>query len=292
MIDLKYPGTLAKLSKQLKNEIDKYCADKYDDGPRSHLGSSEIGHNCSKYLWLKFRWTFHKHHDGRQQRLFQRGHFEEPRFCGYLESVGFKVILFDEEAIARGETDKGKMQIRISACKGHFGGSIDGMAEREDFGKVLCEFKTKGTGKGFIELKEKGCKAKAPQHFSQQSIYGYKLGLKYSIYMAVNKNDDDLHIEVLELDHNLGADLERKAEMIIFSQEPPNGVSCSPAYFECSWCDAKDVCYSNAKPLVNCRSCKRCKPVEDAAWFCEHWQAIVPSKEAIFVACPEWESII
>lgn len=328
---------LPELSKQLKIDIDQFCKDKWNEGPRSHLGASEIGQSCSKYLWLKFRWTFYKVHDGRQQRLFQRGHFEEPRFISYLEGIGCKVQQFakalwyhlesesyfiddidflknrldidaqhcvdvthnlthlklaEEQGV---KFDKGKMQIRISAAKGHFGGSCDGICtlpERYNLPDVifLDEFKTKGTGKGFTELCKDKCKKKAPVHFAQQCIYGYKLNIKYGIYMVVNKNDDDLHVEAIELDWELGKDLERKAEMIVFATEPPAAVSCSPSYYECGFCDAKGVCYGTEQPLKNCRSCKHAFPTEDASWTCEHY-GIIP-KEAIPIHQPCWESII
>jgi len=278
--------TLKQLSTQLKSDIDSWCEYHFDDGARSHLGASEIGHSCAKYLWLKFRWTFYKKFDGRMQRLLNRGHFEEPRFIQYLEGIGCTVQQFDPEAIARGETDKGKMQIRISAAKGHFGGSVDsivGLPTRYNIeGNLLGEFKTQGLGKqgnkisNFEKLLKEGVVKYKPVHWAQQCIYGYKLGLQYSIYLSVNKNNDDLHLEVIKLDWNLGQSLERKAEMIIFAEEAPAGISCSPSYFECSYCDAKDICMHNAPALVNCRSCQRAYAVDNAEWMCHKWNAIIP----------------
>lgn len=293
--------TLAQLSKQLKTDIDSYCQEFYDSGPRSHLGASEIGHSCSKYLWFKFRWMFYKKFDGRMQRLLNRGHFEEARFVQYLNGIGCKVIQFDEKAIARGETDKGKMQLRISACKGHFGGSIDAEIELPTkYGipsRVLGEFKTQGLGKqgnkvsNFEKLVKQGVVDYKPVHWAQQCIYGYKRNLEYAVYLSVCKNDDELHLEVKKLDHFLGASLERKAEMIIFAEEPPNGVSCSRSYYKCGYCDAVELCYSNDQPLRNCRSCRHAKPVDDAQWLCGKWGNVIP-RDFIRQACLEWESII
>lgn len=334
-MNLESPGSLKQIAKQISTDIDAYCVKRYDDGPRSHLGASQIGKNCSKYLWFVFRWIKHTTHNGRQYRLFQRGHHEEPNFVAALEGIGCTVKMFDKvllyhpesdcyfygnmetdnvdghveevdgimlhelEAEKRGVAlDKGKRQIRISACQGHFGGSTDGQALLPKHygidGWVLTEYKTQGLGKkykNFIELVEKGVVAKKPEHFAQMSIYGFKLGLQYAIYMAVNKNDDDLHIEVVKLDWNLGQALEKKAEMIIFSQTPPAGISMSPAYFECAYCDMKSVCHLSAPADVNCRSCYHAKPVENAEWYCGHWQGNIP-KEHIKDACGEWVSII
>jgi hypothetical protein len=332
MIDLDSPGTMKQVARRISTDIDEYCVRKWDEGPRSHLGASVIGHNCSYYLSLSFRWAFYKVHEAVQYRLFQRGHFEEPRFINYLTGMGCNVKSFDKvllfhaesdayyygpeedctegyvqcvediptheiEAAKRGITlDKGKRQIRISACKGHFGGSTDGqviLPERYGIPEwILLELKTQGIGKkgkNFIELTEKGMKIKKAQHFAQCSIYGYKLGLKYVLYIAVNKNTDELHIEVVKLDPFLGEALERKAEMIIFGATPPAKLSMSPAYFECSYCDAKEYCHLGKPVDKNCRSCKNSLAIEDACWYCTQYQQTIP-KEFIKDGCGEWIS--
>ena len=327
MLDLTTPGALAQLSRQIKDEIDSWCVYHFDDGARSHLGASEIGNSCSKYLWLKFRHTFYQKFDGRMQRLLNRGHFEEPRSLSYLEGIGCKVYQFAKVLLYHPESecyfygnieednsdglveevegvpyheekakelgiwlDKGERQIRISACKGHFGGSLDAEIELPTrygiVGKMLCELKTQGNGKqgnkvsNFQKLVKDGVKLYKPVHWAQQCIYGFKRGLDYSLYMSTCKNDDDLHLEVIKLDHFLGASLEKKAEMIIFAESAPAGISMSPSYYECQYCDALSVCHSNAPALVNCRSCKQAMPVEDANWYCSKWNAIIP-KDAI-----------
>lgn len=297
MIDLTTPGALAQLSRQIKDEIDHHCEIVFDDGFRSHLGASEIGQSCSKLLWLKFRWTFYVHFDGRMQRLLHRGHFEEPKLKALVEGIGFTVREFDDAHKDDTELDKGKRQIRISACKGHFGGSVDGIGYRDDVGSILIEYKTIGSGKqgakisNFDKLVKDGVKLYKPVHWAQMSIYNYKLGLEYALYITVHKNNDDLHIELVKTDPFLGASLEKKAELVIFSESAPAGVSCSPAFFECQWCDARGVCYGSEQPLINCRSCKLCHPIEDAAWYCEKWCNVVP-KDFIKQGCPEWISII
>lgn len=164
-VDLDAPGVATALAKRVIADIDNYCATEYDGGPRRHLGASLIGHDCKRYLWYVFRWCFHKKHDGRQQRLFNRGHREEARFVEWLEGIGFKVwfenyegfayhaesdsycILGSNEEgdglaerilpenlafrahIARAKADGLEFpQYRISGAMGHFGGSLDGIA--------------------------------------------------------------------------------------------------------------------------------------------------------------------
>ena len=293
MTDLESPGQLLLLADQIKKDIDNFCVEKWNEGPRSHLGASQIGKPCSRYLWYYFRWCFNKVFNGRMYRLLNRGHFEESRFQMYLEGIGCTVTAFAENSL---ETEnKGDRQIRISACKGHFGGSIDGtitLPEKYGLGQALFlgEYKTKGTGRGFSNLSLNGCQAEAPVHYDQQCIYGYKLGLQYSVYIVVNKNDDSLYIEVIKLDWNRGKELEEKAEAIIFSQVAPEKIALNSKAYECNYCEAKSICFDNEKPLVNCRSCKNAMPVEDARWNCSLY-GLIPNKEAILAACPNWRDI-
>jgi hypothetical protein len=262
-VDLSAPGVAKALAKRVLEDIDNYCATEYDGGPRWHLGASLIGHDCKRYLWYIFRWCFHKKHDGRQQRLFNRGHREEARFVEWLRGIGCEVWEFQQDGVT---------QWKINGANGHFGGSLDGIAKLPpEYGieePVLLEFKTNGTGAGFNKLTQDGMPVAKPQHFAQTSTYGYKYNFRYVLYLNINKNDDSLHVEVVPLDHKLGQQMELKAEQIIFSKEPPARLSNNATFKDCSWCDMKELCHGNKKPEKNCRSCSYAIPVENGEWFC------------------------
>jgi len=274
------PGKRAELARQILADIDAYCEDKYNDGHRKHLGASLIGHECSRYLWNVFRWLKAERFTGRQLRLFQRGHLEEARFEEYLRGIGAEVVAFQPQAEGSLE-NKGEQQYRISAVFGHFGGSLDGQVMLPEkygipFG-FLSEYKTKGTGSGFANLKKNGVKLEAPVHYAQMSMYGRAYGYKYAIYMSVNKNDDDLHVEVVELDWTLGEQLERKATDVITSQVPPQKISETPAYTKCKFCHFSGICHSGDPVEKNCRSCTQAKPVENGQWYCARFADVIPS---------------
>lgn len=272
------PGKRAELARTILADIDRYCEDTYNDGHRKHLGASLIGHECSRYLWNVFRWLKAEKFSGRQLRLFQRGHLEEARFEEYLRGIGADVIAFQPDA--DGNQNKGEQQYRIKAVMGHFGGSLDGQVMLPEkygvpFG-MLSEYKTKGTGAGFSKLKEKGVKLTAPQHYAQMSMYGRAYGYKYAIYMSVNKNDDDLHVEVVELDWRLGEELERKAYDVITAQVPPAKIAETPAYQACKWCHFSDICFKGAAVEKNCRSCQHASAVDNGEWYCAVYQSVIP----------------
>lgn len=289
-MELNNVPNLDELAEIVKSDIDFYCESHYDDGPRKHLGASIIGHDCKRYLWYSFRWCYHHKHDGRQQRLFNRGHREEERFIEWLRGIGFQVWDIDPTT--------GK-QIRISDCGGHFGGSGDGVAMFPPYYQIetpfLLEFKTigagqDGKGKAFEELKQKGLQTAKPQHFAQTSTYGYKLNLSYVLYLNINKNDDTIHVEVVKLDMKLGQQMIQKADMIITSQVAPNKLSDNPNHYKCKMCDMKPICHEFKPIEKNCRSCSKAVPIENANWVCTLYNNVIPP-EFIKQGCENWEAI-
>lgn len=275
---LSQPGERKRIAAEIMQDIDAYCVAAYDDGHRKHLGASLIGHECSRYLWNVFRWLKREKFTGRQLRLFQRGHLEEARFEEYLRGIGAEVIAFQPDA--DGNANKGEQQFRIVGVMGHFGGSLDGQIKLPakygvGFG-MLSEYKTKGTGRGFTELREKGVKLAAPMHYAQMSMYGRHYGYKYALYMSVNKNDDDMHVEITELDWQLAEQLERKAEDVITSPYPPAKIAQSPAFGKCKMCNFSDICHNGAEVEINCRSCAASSPVDGGQWFCRVYGSNIP----------------
>lgn len=270
------------LEEQISSDIDSFCQSYYEHGHRNHLGASEVGKPCWRMLWYKFRWVLNKEVDGRVLRIFNVGHSAEPRFITYLRGIGFEVKEFDEN---------GK-QFCIEGARGHYGGSLDGMCKAPERYNLetdlvlLNEFKTNNTGSGFAKVASDGVAKAKPEHFAQMSQYGYKKGLKYGLYLIENKNDSDITIKIVELDWNLGAQLEKKANNIIFSKEPPNRISENPATYECKYCDFAGICHNGEIPEKNCRSCRNSVPTIDATWTCSLHGLIPP--DFIKEGCQNW----
>jgi len=266
---------------KLKQNVDATCVEHFREGHRSHLGASIIGHECSRYIWNTFRWLKLEQFDGRMYRLFERGQLEEARFVKALSLVGIQVQEVDP--------DTGK-QFRISAHNGHFGGSLDGIAQITGHGSFLLEFKTHGD-KSFKELEKNGLELSKPQHLVQMQTYGPFYDLPNGLYCAVNKNTDEFYFERVALDPTVGALHVAKAGEIIFSQVPPKKISETPTFFKCKWCHFNDICHSNHLPEKNCRSCKFAKPVENSEWQCGLVEKVIP-KDFVKEGCGQWQSIV
>lgn len=282
MLNLSLHSDREALEELISDNVNSFCETYYEQGHRNHLGASTLGDPCWRKLWYSFRWVKEEKFDGRMMRLFNVGHSAEPRFVAYLRGIGFEVKEFDED---------GK-QFRISGAMGHYGGSLDGMCKAparyqlsEDV-ILSLSFKTNNTGSGYEKVSKEALSKSKPLHWAQECQYGYKTGIRYCIYMIENKNDSDITFKVIELDWNYGAQLEKKAEQIIFSKEPPPRISENPALFDCKYCHLSDICHKGETPEKNCRSCRNAMPTQNATWTCS-LHGLIPS-EFIRTGCDNW----
>lgn len=284
-IDLNAPGVAAKLAFEILRDIDNAAIELAGSEHRAHLGASLIGEQCLRKLWFGFRWIYRKQHNGRQERLFNRGHLEEARFTKWLRHAGHTVNDIDPVT--------GK-QWRVDGVGGHFGGSQDGeiiLAPRYGYSKpLLLEYKTNGTGAGFTKVRDSGVEIAKPIHMDQMNVYGTIKKYEFALYCIVNKNDDDIITQIVKLDWDRGNRLEEKAKVIILSQEAPPRGYANPSAQGCQWCDYKEVCYYREPPEKNCRACRYGTPLPGKIWQCGKWNAAIPD-EVIPIGCPDYDSI-
>lgn len=245
------------------------------------------------HIWFENRDGFYYHAESDSYGIATDGEMPDPLCTPILESNPQYAY-----HVARAKADGLEFpQYRISDCNGHFGGSLDGIAMfPPSWGieePVLLEFKTSSTGSKFSNLKLNQMPVEKPDHFAQTSTYGFKYQFRYVLYLCINKNDDDLHIEVAKLDNNLGQQMILKAGQIIGSQTPPPKLSESPTFQDCRYCDMKDICHEGASLERNCRSCIHATPIENAQWHCAvHSEASGPiPKDVIPLGCESYKAI-
>src|SRR5205807_393107 len=122
-------------------------------------------------------------------------------------------------------------QYKFSEINGHFGGSGDGIVlfpwfrdklssdnleNRIDPNapRILVEKKTFAK-KYFDPLKAKGMKETTPKYWAQQCSYGKAFKLRYALFIAVCKDNDDIYYEINELDWQYAEELQNKAKDVI-----------------------------------------------------------------------------
>lgn len=264
-----------------------------ESGHRAHLGASVIGDECARAIWYKFRWTKKERFEGRMLRLFLRGHREESIVFDLLRSIGVEVWDIDPET---------KKQFRISDVDGHFGGSLDavirGLPDLPDEA-IYCEVKTHND-KSFKRLQADGVMKSKWKHFVQFQTYMFKMRLNWGLYIAINKNDDDLFMELFQLDSKTGPQTIHRAEQVIWAIEPPPRISTTPAAFGCKFCSLQRLChFGDVTPDRNCRTCKYGSPGHegDSNWICWHpdytspeegLESVPLNEAAQIAACPKY----
>lgn len=246
--------------------IESYWKQRGDSEPsRGYLGGSEIGHHCERYLWYKFRDCASEDFEGRLYRLVNRGHREEAVFVEELRGIGCEVMEVNPDT---GE------QFAVESCGGHFRGHADGVALGiPEAPKTwhLLEFKT-SSSKRFAQLQKDGVEKAQPKHYAQMQVYMQLLLLDRALYLAVNKDTDELYSERIERIPAKAKALLDKAERIINATTPPERCADRQDSFLCKFCPAHALCWGQGESLVpvpalSCRQCCHASPIE-GGWSC------------------------
>ena len=240
--------------------------------PKS-LGASFLGKPCDRSLWYHFRHACRPRFEGRLYRLFETGTIEEARLAADLVSIGCTVHVSDPST--------GK-QFRIQDLGGHVVGYLDGCAlnipEAPKTWHVL-EFKTHNA-KNFRALKSKSVKVVKPDHYAPMMIYMHKTGMTRALYLACNKDTDELHAERIRYDKTEAEAYIARAKKIIFSSEVPDRIGNGPDYYLCHFCDARYLCHDLPReadvalrvPQLSCRQCCFSEAIPDGCdgqWVCK-----------------------
>lgn len=234
--------------------------------PRPYLGASSIGAECNRQLWYNFRWAQQVKFDGRMYRLFQTGHLEEPRMVADLRAIGATV--HDRDPLT------GK-QYNFTDLWGHFRGNADGKAFNIPGGGKqphILEFKTH-SNKSFTALSKQGVANAKPMHYAQMQMYMGWDKTDRALYLAKNKDTDELYAERIKYDPALFMRLQARAQQIIFASTPPSRITDDPAFFICQMCDHKKLCHGNKVAQLSCRTCVYATPTQDGdgSWHCSKY---------------------
>lgn len=228
------------------------------------LGASQIGQECERRLWYSFRWASKgEGFDGRMLRLFDRGHREEAVFIAELRGIGAQVHDINPQT---------GQQYEFTACGGHFVAKIDGAAlNLPDAPKTwhVLGFKTAKHEK-WTQVRKKGVQVAEPVHYAQNQVEMRMADLTRTLYLTVNKNDDEVYGERIREDKVAQDVLMAKADRVIFAAEPLPGISKDPAFFLCKRCPASAVCHGQQLAEVSCRTCLHATPEKDGdgRWSC------------------------
>lgn len=250
---------IPEANNSISNLIDKRH-EALAEPPRPHMGCSQLGHPCDRWLWLSFRWAVQPKFPGRILRLFRRGQLEETTIVADLRSIGMDV---------RGT---GKQQSRVE-FGAHVSGSIDAIIE---YGvpdaprtRHIAEFKTHSK-KSFDDLEKNGVEKSKPEHFVQMQLYMHGTKIDRALYVAVCKDDDRIYTERLRYDQEVAERYIARGRRIALSDRMPEPISTDPSWYICRFCDGHTFCHeTKTTEHVNCRTCAHSTAKENSTWRCE-----------------------
>jgi len=247
----------------IANLIDQYHESK-QESPRPHMGASQLGHPCDRWLWLSFRWAVQEKFPGRILRLFRRGHMEEDQIVSDLRSIGVDI---------RNTTSS---QARVSFGS-HVSGSLDGVIEsgvpEAPAKRHIAEFKTHSK-KSFDALCKDGLEKSKPVHWVQCHVYMYGMEIDRCLYVAVCKDDDRLYTERVKLDKETARKYIERGKRIAQQDRIPEPISADPSWYQCKFCPAHSFCHDEQPTQhANCRTCANSTALESSEWHCARWDS-------------------
>jgi hypothetical protein len=177
---------------------------------------SSIGHPCERQSWFDVNRVPGIPKDGRGCRIFDMGDAVETRVINDLK-LRWKVS--DEQA-------------ECMDFGGRFRGHIDGIVWAGDNGEpMLLEIKSANKD-GFANMRSKGIGFR-PQYHAQVVLYMHYMGLSSALFVVENKNDQELHMEIVPADPAKAERLKAKALSVLRSSWPPPATR-GDCYF-CDW---------------------------------------------------------
>lgn len=196
-----------------------------DNIPRQHLGLSEIGHKCPRWLWYAHHNTPSKPVEGRIIRLFRTGNIIEDAIISDLESIDIEVTDRQREV----EIVNGDIVLR-----GHIDGIVSGQ---------LLEIKSTNE-KYFKQLLKVGYEKWNPKYKAQAHVYMVLCDLEECMVVVENKNDSNLYIETLKLDRDYVTKLLIDVFAAITLPEPPERICPDVSWYESKCCKYQEFCFT------------------------------------------------
>lgn len=232
---------------------------------RPYLGGSTIGDDCLRKLWLGFRGFKPAPPSAKGRRIFEQGHDIETRVIQMLKAVPGVQLLERDHRTGR--------QFEIVTLNGHVKSHFDGLirapAVLDSDEWHLLEVKSMKTDgpNGFERLVEVGVAVAHPKYWSQMQFYmhstqGSDRPLTRALFVAYNKNNSDMHFEIIEYDPRIGLMLDADASRIVESGFPPPRIRNSPGTPPCAFCEQRSNCWGFGEDhrFTSCRQCVYAAP--------------------------------
>jgi CRISPR/Cas system-associated exonuclease Cas4 (RecB family) len=245
------------------------------------ISASEAGTECARRLWLMARWASPPEKlNAKSIRIFERGDWEEQRILERLRRAG--IVVQDKDPVT------GK-QWRFSLAQGWLRGKADGiilsgLREAPKAAHVV-EIKSMKAEKWRL-LQRKRLQEAIPEHWHQLHSGMAGLGIERGVYVAVNKDTEEIYLERIELDHEVIASVERRVIHAVSASEPPPKLMDAPKKAPCVYCSHRGLCFDRGWSVRSCRTCCHFSFTSDGNGHCARF-SLGKNPQEQREGCPE-----
>ncbi len=239
--------------------------------PCNNLRASNLGHPCSRYLYLLIRsWEEQKPHDAGLQSIFNLGSSIEEFTIENIKRAGFEVVtptVRSWKVEVKGGIITGREDIRIKDENGE-------LIPVEIKGLSPFEFDKLNTIEDFFKSK----KAYVRGYPAQLFIYMLKFGKEIGFFALTNKLTGETKFIEVHLDYDYGEQMLSKAERVykaLADGEPPEA------------CDDVSVC-ENCSLAHICGECRRVPADIDLD---EELDELINRKQELAAAKKEYDKV-
>lgn len=238
-------------------------------GDSSGVPMSQAAHPCDRAIWYALRWASPcEPIEGQKQRRFATGNIEEDRLLQDLEDAGIQV---ERQDPASGQ------QFRVQLANGWLRGKMDGRALGvPEAPKTMHVVECKShNDKSFKKLLKEKLQIGKPDHYLQCQLYMHAEKLTRCLYLAVNKNTDEIYAERVHYDKQSCILAEQRVERLVNDYTAPPKLYEDPdskgAMQVCRWCRSFEQCHEAAFARQNCRTCISAVFTDNAEVRCRFW---------------------
>lgn len=232
--------------------------------PRAYLGGSRLGVECLRalgYEWAKQKAdsaalaaavaagqgpAFRVKHpfSGRTIRRFRMGHWHEDETAAWLRMAGFDLLTHQPNGKQFGFGVAPDPETGEKRLAGHIDGVLMSGPAPLPY-PALWEHKIM-KAKKWTECVKRGVQVANPVYFHQMQTYMAFLELQNAVFMAVNTDTGELHVEIIAFDRAAAQWAYDRGVEVLKANDPLElpRVGRDESDYRCKWCDYRDQCWS------------------------------------------------
>jgi PD-(D/E)XK nuclease superfamily len=210
--------------------------------PRDYLGASRIGEPCSRrlcYELMQVPPAAGAEFSGRMLRIFETGHRFEEMTIRWLLLAGFDLRTHKRNGEQFGFTAAG------DRLRGHIDGVIIGGPDVGIQYPVLIEHKALRS-RSWQKIVKGGLRAAAPIYWAQVQVYMAYLAIERTLFVALDKDSQALHFELVRFDPSEAQALSDKAVDILRAVDAGEllpRIASAPDFYLCRFCPYARRCW-------------------------------------------------